>query len=174
MKLPLADKKRQARESPIYKSDRYLFPDFESREVSHPCFKKTIRPLFSFLVECQYIICWYCNRSEHRLFLDPCRNIWTAFGEEGKIPGTKLSLWQQKNGESFWVKLKLETIILSRHVVITLIIKFLTASVIHATVYQQRVEIVDGLSKKKTAIANYSAIIRCRYIWEGLRYLSPS
>ena len=37
----IADKKRQARESPKYKSDRYLFSDFESREVSHPpCFKE--------------------------------------------------------------------------------------------------------------------------------------
>ena len=32
----------------------------------------------------------------------------------------------------------------------TLIIKFLTASVIHASVYQQRVEIVDDLTREKT------------------------
>ena len=45
IKLPLAlvwlqTEKGQARESPKYKSDRYLFSDFESREVSHLCFKK--------------------------------------------------------------------------------------------------------------------------------------
>ena len=38
----------------------------------------------------------------------------------------------------------------------------------------QRVEIVKDLSKKKTAIASYSALIHYRYIWEGLRCLSPS
>ena len=54
------------------------------------------------------------------------------------------------------------------------ITKFLTASVIHANVYQERVEIVKDLSKKKTAIASYSALIHCRYIWEELRCLSPS
>ena len=39
--------------------------------------------------------------------------MWTAFGEEGKIPETKLSLLQKKKkyGESFWVKVKLKTII---------------------------------------------------------------
>ena len=31
----------------------------------------------------------------------------------------------------------------------------------------QRVEIVKDLSKKKTAIASYSALIHYRYIWEG-------
>ena len=77
----IADKKRQARESPKYKSDRYLFSDFESIDVSHLCFKKRTWSVFSFLAECQHIICWYCNRSEHRLFL---RVSPTAFGEEGK------------------------------------------------------------------------------------------
>ena len=36
------------------------------------------------LAECQYIICWYCNRSQHRLY------------KEGKIPEKKLSLWEKK------------------------------------------------------------------------------
>ena len=45
----IAGKKGQARESPKYKSDRYLFSDFESREVYHPCLKKnnTVGFLFS-------------------------------------------------------------------------------------------------------------------------------
>ena len=50
----------------------------------------------------------------------------------------------------------------------TLIIIFLTASVIRASVYQRRVKIVKDLSKKKTAIVSYSELIHCSYIWEGL------
>ena len=53
----IAEKNSQARESPKYKSDRYLFSVFESREVSHPCFKKRTRSVFSFRAECQHIIC---------------------------------------------------------------------------------------------------------------------
>ena len=32
---------------------RYLFSDFESREVYHPCLKKITLSVFSFLAECQ-------------------------------------------------------------------------------------------------------------------------
>ena len=41
-------------------------------------------------------------------------------------------------------------------------------------VYQQRVKIVDDLTKKKTTIENFSAQIHFRYIWKGLRCLFPS
>ena len=77
----------------------------------------------------------------------------------------------KKNSESFWVKLTLKTIMLSRNVVnINSKISHLKCN--FTPVYQRRVEIVDDLSKKKTAIANSSAQIHCRYIWEGC--LSPS
>ena len=113
----LQTKKGQARESPKYKSDRYLFSDFESREVSHPCFKKRTGSVFSFLAEYQCIICWYCNRFEHRLFLEPCEIYGTLSVRKEKFQKQSCPSGNKKNGESFWVKLKLKTIILSRNVV---------------------------------------------------------
>ena len=48
------------------------------------------------------------------------------------------------------------------------IIKFLTASVIQASVYQQRVKTVKDLSKKKTAIASYSALIDLVTVFDAI------
>ena len=142
IKLPLAlvllqTKKRQACEE----SDGYLFSDFESREVSHPFVSKknTVGFLFSSWMSTNNLLMlqslWtrtvssgFLNSAEIYGLLSVRKE---KFQKQSCPPGIKnivkafeLNLnWKPLFCPGMWS---------------TLIIKFLTASVIHASVYQQR------------------------------------
>ena len=120
IKLPLAlvllqTKKRQAREE----SDRYLFSDFESREVSHPFVSKknTVGFLFSGWMSTYNLLMlqslW--TRTVSSGFLNPAEIYGPLSVRKEKFQKQSCPSGIKKNSESFWVELKLKSIILSRN-----------------------------------------------------------